>query len=179
MRLNKLQKIVLVVYLIISGIIYYIYANQLLPRTDINKMIFYYGFGTPFGILIAYIHELRNNLNFIIWTLIGVIHYWIYSVNKTNMYFNVRDYSNSEDFVSFADKIGTLSTDSLKATLVVVLSIKLFGWIFKKMTDFNLIGTFCRFSWSDDNECRSINWLDVLFNLILFGITITAVMIKV
>ncbi len=141
-------------------------------------MIFCYGFGTSFGLLVAYMKELRNNLNFLIWTIIGMIQYWIYWINRNDLYFNMRDYSKAGNWVSFESNIGSLSTETFKSVIIVLISIKLFDWIFKKITGLNLIGTYYRFSWYDDSDKRRITWLDVLFNLILYAITITAVIMK-
>lgn|SRR5690554_3666143 len=178
MKLSKLQKIVLIIYLLISGILYFLYSNKMLARNDMNMLIFFYGFGTSLGLLVAYMKELRNNFNFILWTIIGLIQYWIYSINKKDLYFNMRDYSKADNWVSFESKVSALSTDTFKSVIVVLISIKLFDWIFKKITGLNLIGTYYRFSWYDDSDKRRITWLDVLFNVILYTITLTAVFIK-
>lgn len=178
-QLSKLQKIVLIIYLVISGLIYLIFSLKALPRESLNILILFYGFGTAFGLLIAYLRELRNNFNCLIWISIGLIHFAIYNACKNDWYFNMKDYSNQANWVSFADKTSALSTDSLKATIIVILSIRVFDFIFLKLTGKELIGTYHRFSWYSVEDNRRITWLDVVFNILLYLITLTATMIKI
>ena len=178
-RLSKLHKTVLLIYLAISVLILIIYTSKILSRESINTLIFFYGFGTALGLLIAYLKELRNNLNSLLWIGIGIVHFVIYEFCKNDMYFNMRNYNaNQENWVSFADKTSTLSTDSLKGTIIIVISIKIFDWIFQRLTNKQLIGTYRRFSWYSEEDNRRITWLDVVFNIILYFITLFAVMIK-
>lgn len=179
-RLNKLHKTVLLVYLTISVLILIIFNSNLLSRESKNIMIFFYGFGTAFGLLVAYMKELRNNLNYFLWIGIGIIHFVIYEICKNDFYFNMRNYNaNQDNWVSFADKTSSLSTDSLKGTIIVLVSIKIFDWVFQRLTNKQLIGTYRRFSWYSAEDNRRITWLDVVFNIILYFITIFAVMIKI
>jgi multidrug transporter EmrE-like cation transporter len=179
-RLSRLHKAVLLIYLVISVLILIILNSKILSRESLNILIFFYGFGTAFGLLIAYMKELRNNLNYMIWVGIGFIHFLIFEICKNDLYFNIRNYNaNQNNWVSFADKTSSLSTDTLKGTIIVLVSIKIFEWIFQRITNKQLIGTYCRFSWYSAEDNRPITWLDVFFNIILYFITLFAVLIKI
>lgn len=178
-RLSKLQQTVLIFYLILSGLVYLTFRMRILPRELINILIFFYGFGTAFGLLALYIRELRNNLNYLIWLGIGIIQFLVFYSCQDNMYFNMRNYSTQSDWVSFADRINSLSTSSLKATIFVLIGIKIFDLLSQKLTGKKLIGTYRRFTWYSIEDKRKISWLDIVFNLILYLITMTAVILRI
>ncbi len=179
-RISKLHNTILLIYLAISLLILMIYTFKILSRESINILIFFYGIGTAFGLLIAYMKELRNNLNFLLWVGIGVGHFVIYEICKNDLYFNMRNYNASqENWVSFANKTSTLSTDTLKGTIIVLICIKIFDWIFQRLTKKQLIGTYHRFSWYSAEDNRRITWLDVVFNIMLYFLALFAVLIKI
>lgn len=76
-KLNTWDKVTMVLYVLISIILWYYFENVTSNKTK-RDVLFWYSFGTQFFLYAFNYKSLRNLLVYIFWIVIGLIHLFFY-----------------------------------------------------------------------------------------------------
>ncbi len=134
----------------------------------INFMLVIYSTGIPMMLLFSNgLGDLNNNYIFIIWLIIGLIHFIFYLFTRDNTDFAVyRHHRNLSNFeIKYA---ATNITSSLKGLLIFLIVYKILNETMKKITDNHLISTYRKNIGEQDKYDRGVTNLDAFFNVLLF-----------
>jgi len=163
-KLNRIEIITIVIHVIICTFLWTVYSFKLFEIEQIKMWTNMYFFILPLFMVGFQFRNLRNNNYYLIWTFIGILQLWVYSVEKDNV-----------DFY-FVNGSGI---DGLKALLPVLVLFQIFRQISLKIYKREIIISLqqYRMTWYEEEEKRNMTWIEVLFSILLFGTSILFCMI--
>ncbi len=167
MTLPLRQKILLFIAISVGLFILLVNQFQILEQNKLTMAIFIYSIGIPFGLLMFdTLIDLNDNRIFMMWLSIAILLFIFYTLTRHNVNFQIQ---RSHNFNSSGINIllSDISTSSLKTPLMFLLTYWVCNSIMKKITGNFILNTYRQISWRHDLVGRKVNWLDVLFNIIL------------
>ncbi|MFT6216947.1 MAG: hypothetical protein ACJAS3_003365 [Roseivirga sp.] len=156
-KIDKVDYIVISLYLLIGGFIWCAYTFSIIPQQNINQILLALTFAGPFSLFLMYYKRLRIPLVSIIWFCIGFLQWFL--VNR------LKDNSN------FDSVVGTYTDYDLNllAMMVIFTVFRLLSLLITKQE-------FMMAAWFSPRDNRKLNFLDYIFTfagLILITIVIT------
>jgi len=156
-KIDKIDYIVISLYLLIGGCIWFAYSFSILPQQDINKILLALTFGGPFSLFLMYYKRLRIPMVSLIWFCIGFLQWFLVDKLKDNSDFN--------------SVVGTYADYDLNllAMMVIFTVFRLLSLLITKQE-------FMMAAWFSPRDNRELNFLDYIFTfagLILITIVIT------
>jgi hypothetical protein len=154
-KIDKVDYIVISLYLLIGGFIWGAYKFSIIPQQNINQVLLALTFAGPFSLFLMYYKRLRIPVVSIIWFCLGFLQWFL--VDK------LKDNSDSV-FGTYADY-----DLNLLAMMVVFSVFRLLSLLITKQE-------FMMAAWFSPRDNRKLNFLDYIFTftgLILLTIVIT------
>lgn len=152
------QKILLGSTITLGFLVLILYHIKIVNPEAMDIILYGYFLLVPFMLLANdTLVDLNDNRIFLIWFVIGVIFFIIYL---------------------FVRNISALWVNSVKSLLVFLITYKPLNILMKKITGVHLINTFHQHSWKHDVAKRKITVWDVVFNMVLYLVTILSIFIK-
>ncbi len=148
---------ILAIHILICIFFWKAYSNDLIEKETLKTWTMFYFFITTFLLMVAYYRQLRNYKVYILWLLVGIGQFIVYMVTKDN-----------PDFMMFRGS----SLTPLRALLIMLVTLQLFRQFYMLLTPWELIITYRRFTWHDTDDNRKMIWLDVVFSIIIYAVTI-------
>lgn len=152
---------ILVIHVLICIFFWKAYSNQFIDKEKLKTGTMFYFFMTTFLLMAGYYRQLRNYKVYILWLIVGIGQYIVYVATKDN-----------PDFMMFRGS----SLTPMRALLFMLLTLQLFRQLYMLLTPWDLIITYRRFTCHDTEDNRKMIWLDVVFSIIIYGVTILACM---
>lgn len=155
-KIDKVDYIVISLYLLIGGFIWFAYTFSIFPQQNINQILLAQTFGGPLFLFLNYYKRLRIPLVSIIWFCIGFLQWFLVDKLKSN-----------SDFDSV---VGTYADSDLNllAMLIIFTVFRLLSLLLTKQE-------FMMAAWFSPKDNRKLNFLDYIFTftgLILLTIVI-------
>jgi hypothetical protein len=156
-KIDKIDYVVISLYLLIGGFIWYAYTFSIIPQQNINEVLLALTFIGPFSLFLMYYQRLRIPTVSIIWFCIGFLQWFLVDKLKEN-----------SDFDSV---IGTYADYDLNllAMMIIFTIFRLLSLLITKQE-------FMMAAWFSPIDKRELNFLDYIFTfagLILLTIVIT------
>lgn len=148
-KFDKIDYIVILLYVLFGGTIWVTYKFSLLNQNVINSMLLGLTFTGPILLFIAYYRRFRILYVAFAWLIVGVI-----------QYFFVNQYRNNPDFNS---AIGTYAKHD---TNLIILVIMIF--IFNIVSILLVKQNFMVAAWFAPHDNRELNYLDYVLTFIGF-----------
>lgn len=156
-KIDKVDYIVISLYLLIGGFIWCAYTFSIIPQQNINQILLALTFGGPFSLFLMYYKRLRISSVSIIWFCIGFLQWFLVDRLKDN-----------SDFDSV---VGSYADNGLNLLAMMVI-FTVFRFISLMITK----QEFMISAWFSPRDDRKLNFLDYIFTiagLILITIVIS------
>jgi hypothetical protein len=156
-KIDKVDYIVISLYLLIGVFIWGAYKFSIIPQQNINQLLLALTFVGPFSLFLMYYKRLRIPVVSIIWFCLGFLQWFLVDELKGNS--------------DFDSKIGTYADYDLNllAMMVIFIVFRLLSLLITKQE-------FMMAAWFSPRDNRKLNFLDYIFTftgLILILIVIT------
>ena len=156
-KIDKVDYIVISLYLLIGGFIWCVYNLSIIPQQNIKQVLLALTFAGPFSLFLMYYKRLRIPLVSIIWFCIGFLQWFLMD--------RLKDKSDFDSVVgAYADY-----DLNLLAMMVIFTVFRLSSLLITKQE-------FMMAAWFSPRDNRKLNFLDYIFTfagLILITIVIT------
>lgn len=153
-RLDKTDVIIVSSHLVVGLMIWCAHQYRLLDGKYLRDFSNAYIFLGPLVLVGLFFRRLRKIRFWFIWVLISILQLWIYSVVKDHPDF---DFLNGNAF------------DSLVALFPTLLVYQVLRLIYYSVMGREMIVSLRQNRWSmyEEEEGRNMNWMDVLFSMVL------------
>ncbi|HRG88581.1 MAG TPA: hypothetical protein PLW44_06135 [Chitinophagales bacterium] len=139
---------VMVIYLLISAILFLLY-NNLTSLSSKSKVVFFYGYGTQFFLYMFQYKAMRKPVVYALWCIVGLGHLGIYLWVKQTAYF-----------------IWEMTV--FRNTIILLLLFQLLRWVSLRVQGMDLAAG--KIGKTDSFDGRRINLFDLLLTFIYLGV---------
>lgn len=154
-KLNTWDKVTMVLYVLISIILWYYFENVTSNKTR-REILFGYSFGTQFFLYVLNYKSLRNLLVYIFWIVIGLIHLFFY--------FQLKD-------VAMFQMPGRHIATGLRNTIIMLLFFQVLRFMSLKIQGQELVCP-SKYSKTDIFYDRGVTQVDFILFFIYVGMII-------
>lgn len=153
-KFNTWDKVTMILYVLISIILWYYFENVTSNKTK-RDVLFWYSLGTQFFLYALNYKSLRKLLVYIFWILIGLIHLFIYFQLK--------------DVAMFQMPGGHVAT-GLRNTIILLLFFQVLRFISLKIQGQELVCP-SKYSRTDTFDDREVTQFDYFLFIVYIGAT--------